>query len=68
MGIIKHEKGKQSKEHVHLYTWGEYAAGKGANEIASALYNYLSTSLPRGTTLVKLFAMLVLDKTETLCY
>lgn len=39
-----HHTGKQSsqsKENVHIYTWGEYQGGKGPDEITSALVDYI---------------------------
>lgn len=39
--IMKHE-AEQKKENIHFYTWLETQAGRGANEISSAVMDYLT--------------------------
>ncbi len=41
LAFIIHEE-EQSIKNVRFYTWGEYDAGKGSNEVCSALLNFLS--------------------------
>ena len=55
LGVVRHENGIQTKDHVTFYSWGEYEAPRGANEIASSIYHYLSTSLPPQTSRIRLF-------------
>lgn len=57
-GVVHHKGGEQlqGKEEVKFYSWGENEAGRGANEIASCLYHYLSSYLPTGTKHVRLFS------------
>ncbi|XP_072035963.1 uncharacterized protein [Amphiura filiformis] len=52
LGIIEHKAtgnkdlpGTQHKKDVHFYTWGEQQMGRGANQIASALQDFIESRL-----------------------
>ena len=57
LGIViwTYAEGRRS-ERVTFYTWGEHQAGRGPNEIGSAIFDYLSKKLLPGMTKVRLFS------------
>ena len=57
LGIVNCTRAEGSRsEEVTFYTWEEHQAGRGPNEIGSALLDHLSKKLPAGTRKVRHFS------------
>ena len=58
-GVLVHHPGKQNKDDVAFYTWGEHEQGRGANSVASALTHFIEGRLATSnqqTQLIRLFS------------
>ena len=56
--VVEHKHGQQTKNDVTFYNWDEHQQGSGANQIASAVHNFITERLsrqPRGRS-VRLFS------------
>lgn len=58
LAFVRHhgEHSPQTTNDIYFYTWGENQAGRGPNEIGSALLHYLRHMLPDGTKHLRLFS------------
>ena len=58
LGVLAHQPGKQDKDDVSFYTWGEHEQGRGANSVASALTHFIEDRLTiphHNNKLIRLF-------------
>ena len=59
LGVLVHQPGKQDKDDVSFYTWGEHEQGRGANSVASALTHFIEDRLTiphHNIKLIRLFS------------
>ena len=59
LGVLVHQPGKQDKDDVSFYTWGEHEQGRGANSVASALTHFIEDQLTiphHNIKLIRLFS------------